>query len=76
MTKKKFPFIVSSRKYLLLIAIFTLAGVAGGYAYYYYIGCQTGSCGITSNPYLSILWGGALGYLVPDILVRKQTPED
>lgn len=32
-----------------------------GYMYYHYIGCNSGSCGATSNPYVSTLWGGLLG---------------
>ncbi len=33
-----------------------------GYLYYHYEGCTTGSCGITSNPISSILFGSVLGY--------------
>ncbi|MFA6129039.1 MAG: hypothetical protein WC699_17205 [Bacteroidales bacterium] len=32
-----------------------------GYLYYHFIGCASGSCAITSNPYLSIISGGFLG---------------
>jgi xanthine/uracil permease len=49
-----------------------LAGGAGGFLYYYFIGCQTGSCAITSNPWLSILWGAAFGYLVFDFFKKKK----
>lgn len=36
-------------------------GAVAGFAYYYFIGCTSGSCPITGNPYLSILMGGLLG---------------
>ena len=50
-----------------------MIGGAGGYLYYHLVGCQTGSCAITSNPWLSILWGAAIGYLVFDMIpVRKR----
>ena len=40
-----------------------LAGGILGYAYYYYIGCNTGSCAITSNPYISTVYGAFLGLI-------------
>ena len=48
-----------------------LLGVIGGYLYYHFIGCTSGTCAITSNPYMSILWGGLMGYLVADIFKIK-----
>ncbi len=47
-------------------------GILGGYAYYHFVGCRSGSCAITSNPWLSILWGAVMGYLVFDIFSRKK----
>lgn len=32
-----------------------LAGAVAGYAYYYFVGCASGSCAITSNPVNSTL---------------------
>lgn len=65
---------VSRNTYLWIIGTFTFLGVAGGYAYFYFIGCNQG-CTIQSNPYLSMLWGGAMGYLIPDMFLnpRKET---
>ncbi|MFO7874396.1 MAG: hypothetical protein R6U62_07930 [Bacteroidales bacterium] len=70
-----FPRRVERVQYVWVVGIFTLIGVMGGYAYYFFIGCNTGGCAITSSPYLSILWGGLLGYLVPDFFV-KETPRE
>ncbi len=75
-SRKKFPFRVSSNKYLAIIAGFTLVGVAGGFAYYWFIGCNTGGCAITSSPYMSMIWGGMVGYLVPDFFVKKEKQEE
>lgn len=66
------PFFVDSRRYLWFVGAFTMLGVVGGYAYYALIGCQTGGCAITSNPYMSMAWGGAVGYLLPDFFVKKR----
>lgn len=37
------------------------AGAGIGYLYYYFIGCNSGSCAITSNPWMSILYGSLFG---------------
>ena len=52
-----------------LIGIFI--GAIGGYAYYSFIGCNSGSCAITSNPWMSMLWGAAIGYLLFDMIARR-----
>jgi hypothetical protein len=51
-------------------------GALGGFLYYYFIGCTSGNCAITSNPYMSILWGAVLGYLLFDIYKIKEKPKD
>ena len=45
---------------------FLAASIGGllGFLYYYFEGCQSGQCAITSNPYMSILWGGLLGLFI------------
>lgn len=75
--KKKIslPFYVNARRYMMIIGAFTIAGVLGGFAYYSEIGCTTGSCAITSNPYMSMVWGGAMGFLIPDFFIKKQKQE-
>jgi len=40
-----------------------LAGAAGGYLYYHFIGCTSGSCPITSQPVNSTLYGAMMGGL-------------
>jgi len=44
-----------------------LLGVVGGYVYYIKVGCTGGSCPITSNPWMTMLWGLMMGYLVGDM---------
>lgn len=42
----------------------TVAGAVGGFLYWKYVGCVSGTCAIKSNWYLMIPWGMVLGYLV------------
>lgn len=49
-----------------------ILGIIGGYIYYIKIGCSSGSCPITSNPYMSMLWGGIIGYLVGDLFKKRK----
>jgi len=55
-------------------AIGIALGAVGGYLYYYYIGCHSGTCPINSNPYISTLWGAIIGYLLGDMF-RKKRPK-
>ncbi len=51
-------------------------GMVGGYLYYFYVGCASGGCPIQSNPWFSTLWGGAMGYLLGDMFVKKEKKKD
>lgn len=44
--------------------LFTSLGGLGGFLYFYFVGCASGTCAITSNPYASIAFGGFLGYFI------------
>lgn len=61
------------KKYFSIkIIIGILLGILGGYLYYIKIGCSSGSCPITSSPWLSMLWGALLGYLTTDLFPFKK----
>lgn len=60
------------KKHILKI-VGTVVGMIAGYLYYYYIGCRSGTCPITSNPYISIVYGAVLGYLFFDLFNKKKT---
>ena len=60
------------KKYItprLIIGI-VLGGLAG-FSYYYFVGCTSGGCPITSNPYLTTGYGILLG----SVLVIKKKDE-
>lgn len=58
------------KKYMVLITG-VLIGGALGYAYYYWIGCTSGSCPITSRPVNSTLYGAVLGGLLTNSVKKK-----
>lgn len=43
--------------------LFSLLGALGGYAYYYFVGCRTGTCPISSNPWISTIYGVGMGLM-------------
>jgi hypothetical protein len=51
-------------RYFWKPALGTLAGGLAGFAYYYFVGCKSGSCPITGSPYISFLWGAMMGFLL------------
>jgi hypothetical protein len=53
----------------------TLIGAAGGFIYWKYVGCLSGTCTIRSNWYLMVPWGAVLGYLAGSVagdIIRKR----
>jgi hypothetical protein len=52
---------ISQYKYGLLGIL--IGGILG-YAYYYFVGCSTDTCAITSKPLNSTLYGMVMGYLI------------
>jgi hypothetical protein len=67
------------RKYLPEI-IGTLAGAAGGFLYWKYVGCLSGTCAIKSNWYLMIPWAAVLGFLAGsmagDFIRKRNKPSE
>jgi hypothetical protein len=47
-----------------------LGGIAG-YGYYYYVGCASGTCMITSKPFNSSLYGVVMGSLLGTLFFPK-----
>ena len=39
-------------------------GGAGGFLYYRFVGCKTGACPLTNNPWISTLYGALIGWLM------------
>ena len=57
-------------KYKLTI-VGVLVGAIGGYLYYHFVGCNSGTCAITSKPLNSTLYGALMGGLFFNILKKQ-----
>ncbi|MBN1154668.1 hypothetical protein JXB12_07070 [candidate division KSB1 bacterium] len=40
-----------------------VVGALLGYSYYHFIGCRSGVCPITSNPWISTAYGALIGFI-------------
>jgi hypothetical protein len=60
---RSFKEYLKSREFIKTILAIAVGGIAG-FLYYYFVGCASGTCAITSNPYLSIAFGGFFGYFL------------
>lgn len=47
-----------------------ILGAAAGFAYYKFVGCSSGACPITSNPFISTIYGGIMGAAVSGMFVH------
>ena len=61
-----------TKKALLLTGIGIAIGALAGYAYYFYVGCASGTCAITSKPLNSTLYGALMGGLIFNMLVKEK----
>ena len=49
---------------IIKIIIGIIAGGVFGFGLYKFIGCSTGACPITSNPWISTIYGAILGLVI------------
>lgn len=47
--------------------LFAAVGALLGFAYYRLVGCRSGACMITSNPWISSLYGALMGYFASGV---------
>jgi len=47
-------------------------GALAGFLYWKFVGCNSGSCAITSNPYNSTIYGAAMGGLLFSIFKNNK----
>jgi len=61
--------ILNKYKYIIIGVII---GSIAGYAYYYFVGCASGTCAITSKPLNSSLYGAMMGGLLADVFKNEK----
>ena len=59
-----------TKKAIIITGIGIAIGALAGYGYYFYVGCASGTCAITSKPLNSTLYGALMGGLVFNMFVK------
>jgi hypothetical protein len=49
---------------ILKLVIGAVLGGGAGFAFYRFVGCSSGACPLTSNPWISTLYGTSVGVLL------------
>lgn len=56
-----------------ILGIFGIViGALAGYLYYQFVGCNSGSCSISSSPINSTLYGAVMGYLLLSLFEKDK----
>lgn len=63
---------MSRKKIIIITSLGVVLGAIAGYAYYYFVGCASGTCAITSKPLNSTLYGALMGGLLFNLFVTKK----
>lgn len=53
-----------NKNLIIKLSFFTIGGAVVGFAYYYFVGCRTGSCPLTSNPLITTAYGSLMGLVL------------
>jgi hypothetical protein len=59
-----------TKKAIIITGLGIAIGALAGYAYYFYVGCASGTCAITSKPLNSTLYGALMGGLIFNMFVK------
>jgi hypothetical protein len=66
-----------NKQFVIKKVLPVFGGAILGYAYYYFIGCYSGTCPITSSPYISTLYGALIaGILVFPSKTKKEESDE
>lgn len=59
-----------TKKAILITGIGVAIGAIAGYLYYFYVGCASGTCAITSKPLNSSLYGAVMGGMIFSMFIK------
>ena len=59
-----------SKNKLIILGI--IGGAVCGYLYYYFVGCKTGTCPISSKPFNSSIYGAVMGALLMSLFKKDE----
>ncbi len=51
-----------------------IVSAIGGYLYYHFVGCASGTCAITSKPLSSTLYGAMMGAMLFNTFQKEEKP--
>ncbi|MGI5899601.1 MAG: DUF6132 family protein [Christensenellales bacterium] len=57
-------------KPVFVYLIGAVVGGVAGYLYYRFVGCVTGACPLTANPFISSIYGAVLGALISSFFIK------
>ena len=60
-----------TKKAIIITTIGIMVAAIAGYIYYFYVGCVSGTCAITSKPLNSTVYGALMGGLVFNMFVKS-----
>jgi len=60
-----------TKKASIITGIGIFVGAILGYLYYFYVGCASGTCAITSKPVNSTLYGALMGGLLFNMFIKS-----
>lgn len=60
-----------TKKAVIITGLGIAIGAIAGYGYYFYVGCASGTCAITSKPINSTLYGALMGGLIFNMFVKE-----
>lgn len=52
------------KRSFMRLLLFVIGGAVVGYLYYRFVGCRSGACPISSNPFISTGYGALMGFIM------------